>query len=713
MRKLVIFFTGMMLFLVLQQTQAQQSISINVPKISGGNTNCLQMGTPVQQNVWVKNTGSMPLSWIKVRLDVLGDSTQWNIHDTIPTLSPGDSALVNLPYQVPNWSPYYLWVDAYGGLGVYDSVIIQECAGIEDLEIGFVSLLVGSPNAATPVRVYLKNNSSTKTYYTAILNWTINGVMQGSPMVYQNHSGLAPSGYDTLTIGMYYSINCTDEIKVWINNSQDNNPKNDTAMYVGQGCPPIITKISATMCWGGTYQFGNQTLIKAGIYVDSLPSSIIGVDSIVVLNLIVDSAYYKFINASICQGGLYNFRGKTLTTAGSYSDTVLNVSACDSIIVLNLTVIQPKTVSYYGYACQGGSYNFRGQTLTTSGTYYDTLQSTLGCDSIIFTLNLTIDTIPCNATIYVMVGHQDTACLAPVFVELYSVPNGGGQYILVDTATIANHSSACIFTNVAGGDYVIKAIPDSTENFLPTYYGNTEFWNLATIINIAYDTLYPAFIQLVPMPPFSNGSSSISGYVGKGKGYKSISQKSVNDPAEDINIYLQKEESTVWKTLAYTLTNTEGYFELKNVPIGKFRVMLDVAGIEMADIQIIEIKNDGENVQLKDYEVTEDGIIIKKGVGISTITNAELRITVYPNPTTGKLTIKNGSSTGSLPGDGTLSVPVLSIAEVVEVYDVVGQVVFTSAVSALSPETTIDISHLSNGMYFLKIDGKMYKVIKN
>jgi len=45
-------------------------------------------------------------------------------------------------------------------------------------------------------------------------------------------------------------------------------------------------------------------------------------------------------------------------------------------------------------------------------------------------------------------------------------------------------------------------------------------------------------------------------------------------------------------------------------------------------------------------------------------------------------------------------------------YDVVGQVVFTSHLSKLSPETTIDISHLANGLYFLKVDGKVFKVVK-
>jgi len=73
---------------------------------------------------------------------------------------------------------------------------------------------------------------------------------------------------------------------------------------------------------------------------------------------------------------------------------------------------------------------------------------------------------------------------------------------------------------------------------------------------------------------------------------------------------------------------------------------------------------------------------------------------VYPNPTTNQLRIKNYE----------LRNRALSV---VEVYNVAGQVVFTSAVSALSPETTIDISHLANGMYFLKIDNKVVKIIKN
>jgi hypothetical protein len=83
-------------------------------------------------------------------------------------------------------------------------------------------------------------------------------------------------------------------------------------------------------------------------------------------------------------------------------------------------------------------------------------------------------------------------------------------------------------------------------------------------------------------------------------------------------------------------------------------------------------------------------------------------ISVYPNPTTGQLIIKNGSLTGSLPSGGKLSV--------VEVYDIYGRKLShftTRAVSGVElhdSQFTIDISHLANGVYFMKIDGKTVKI---
>ena len=86
------------------------------------------------------------------------------------------------------------------------------------------------------------------------------------------------------------------------------------------------------------------------------------------------------------------------------------------------------------------------------------------------------------------------------------------------------------------------------------------------------------------------------------------------------------------------------------------------------------------------------------GKGVNTPIYSENTIQIYPNPTNGQLQVTSYK---------------LQENTSIEIYDIVGRVVLSSAMSPLSPETTIDVSHLANGMYFLKIDGKMFKVIKN
>ena len=78
-------------------------------------------------------------------------------------------------------------------------------------------------------------------------------------------------------------------------------------------------------------------------------------------------------------------------------------------------------------------------------------------------------------------------------------------------------------------------------------------------------------------------------------------------------------------------------------------------------------------------------------------------ISIYPNTTTGQLHITLGHA------------PLWEDA-VIEIYSVVGQ----KLLSQNSPfeggrgmsEITIDVSHLANGMYFLKIENQVVKFVK-
>ena len=93
------------------------------------------------------------------------------------------------------------------------------------------------------------------------------------------------------------------------------------------------------------------------------------------------------------------------------------------------------------------------------------------------------------------------------------------------------------------------------------------------------------------------------------------------------------------------------------------------------------------------------------GLGITPIAKEGKNIRVYPNPTTGQLTIENGELT----------------IDNIEIYDIYGRKAplnppkggkLPSFGGAGGGAITIDISHLANGMYYLKISGKENRTVK-
>jgi hypothetical protein len=120
------------------------------------------------------------------------------------------------------------------------------------------------------------------------------------------------------------------------------------------------------------------------------------------------------ITDTICSGNVYAFGGQSLSASGTYYDTLVNALGCDSVVTLNLTVSSPSTYTYADTICAGTTYSFNGQNLTDSGTYYDTLVTAGGCDSFV-TLNLVVKQEPfVNATV-----SNDTLCVGGL-VNLYA-----------------------------------------------------------------------------------------------------------------------------------------------------------------------------------------------------------------------------------------------------------------------------------------------------
>ena len=160
-------------------------------------------------------------------------------------------------------------------------------------------------------------------------------------------------------------------------------------------CDTLITT-NEEICLGDSVLFQGIYYSTTGNYTDSLQTSG-GCDSLLTLNLTVNPTYLIYQNQSICQGESILLGGSLQTTAGIYTDSLQSVSGCDSTTITTLAVGNLYNDSTTLSICQGQSAFVGGAFQTIAGNYYDTLQTVLGCDSVI-TTNLTIIPIA-NSTI--------------------------------------------------------------------------------------------------------------------------------------------------------------------------------------------------------------------------------------------------------------------------------------------------------------------------
>ncbi|MEI6311555.1 MAG: fibronectin type III domain-containing protein, partial [Bacteroidota bacterium] len=158
--------------------------------------------------------------------------------------------------------------------------------------------------------------------------------------------------------------------------------------------PTSSGTINQTICAGASYLFNGINRTTTGTYLDTLVNST-SCDSFVTLNLTVRPTSASTINQSICAGSSYLFNGINRTTTGTYLDTLVSSSLCDSILTLNLVVNPIRTSTISQSICSGSTYLFNGVLLGISGTYLDTFTSSTSCDSIV-TLNLIVTT--CGST---------------------------------------------------------------------------------------------------------------------------------------------------------------------------------------------------------------------------------------------------------------------------------------------------------------------------
>jgi len=144
-----------------------------------------------------------------------------------------------------------------------------------------------------------------------------------------------------------------------------------------------------TICQGQAIVLGTQSYSSSGTFQGRLFGVGGACDTLITLNLSVIPRQVSLPPVTTCANQPYAFNGLLLSASGTYYDTLTNSLGCDSILQLNLTVLPSYNQIQNIVICSGTTYLFGGQNLSSTGTYSHNYSTIGGCDSIV-QLNLSV-----------------------------------------------------------------------------------------------------------------------------------------------------------------------------------------------------------------------------------------------------------------------------------------------------------------------------------
>lgn len=231
--------------------------------------------------------------------------------------------------------------------------------------------------------------------------------------------------------------------------------------------PVSVDTISAQICQGDTFQFGASSYFESGQYTDSFLTTA-GCDSIFVIELEVAPVYANSTSASICESDSFFFEGGWVSQAGLYSDTLQSVNGCDSILELNLTVLQEFHITIDTAICAGDSVQIGDSIVHSSGTFVQLFAASNGCDSIL-TWNVQVlqspkmvrDTFVCAGTSLTLEGQliQESGTYPSVYVA-----SNGCDSLVEWQVEIGDTALTDISAEICQGVFILFAGQELTES---------------------------------------------------------------------------------------------------------------------------------------------------------------------------------------------------------------------------------------------------------
>ncbi|MEL6866503.1 MAG: T9SS type A sorting domain-containing protein, partial [Bacteroidota bacterium] len=206
----------------------------------------------------------------------------------------------------------------------------------------------------------------------------------------------------------------------------------------------IEADLYVRICEGQSYTFDNTVYSVSGEFTATF-TSYFGCDSIVHLELEVLEALEESVNVDLCEGDTYN--GLVYTVDAILVDNLVTAEGCDSLFRTFITVHYPSIDSSQISLCRDDTY--QGQVYEQDTVLVENWTSIFGCDSSIYT--------QINIEEHRSTFLSDTIDLGTVYPVGSSVYDETGLYR--DTLSAANGCDSIVVLDLTVVDLVaIEAI---------------------------------------------------------------------------------------------------------------------------------------------------------------------------------------------------------------------------------------------------------------
>ncbi|MBU1719605.1 MAG: PKD domain-containing protein, partial [Bacteroidetes bacterium] len=242
----------------------------------------------------------------------------------------------------------------------------------------------------------------------------------------------------------------------------------------------IVQTLTATTSFAGTVDY--SVVAEEDGCISNPVSALITVDPVFSATNVL----------TICSNDSVFADGSWQNTSGIYYDSLVSAAGCDSVIETQLTVNSTEFLANTASICPGDSIYLQNGWQTAAGVYYDSLLTSLSCDSVIET-TVSLFTVPAFALV------NDTTLTEGDTLVLTA--NGSWASVLWSSGSVTDtawiHASGTYYAEVFTADGC-QTSDTIVVTFTPLYQCNASFTysvtgNTADFTNTSQGTISTTF----------------------------------------------------------------------------------------------------------------------------------------------------------------------------------------------------------------------------